>query len=64
MPVRGGPVGLVLGFRRDLRFVLGHDRLDVVLEDVAFFFSFFVFAVGVGGPFPSTGEQPIAQSAS
>ena len=63
VPVRGGPVGLVLGFRRDFRLVLGHDGLDVVLEDVAFFFSFFVFTVGVGGPFPSAGEQSIPQSA-
>ena len=60
MPVRRRAIRFIFRFRGDLGLVFRHDGLDVVLEDVAFFLSFLVLAVGVGGPLPPAGEESVS----
>ena len=60
VPVRRRTIRFIFRFRGDLGLVFRHDGLDVVFKHVAFFFSLFILRIGVGGPFPSTGEEPVS----
>ena len=60
MPVRRRAIRFIFRFRSDLGLVFRHDGLDVVFKHVAFFFSFFILRIGVGGPLPPAGEESVS----